>query len=116
MLSRHFYFIPNQNGEIDFNDSLKILKNVAEKSKNGKVKNMLVDVRNFVSVLSVPEIYEVISELGKYREQFNRKIAVVYGLHYDEDKARFFEMSAQNRGFLINAFADYDEAVKWLSN
>jgi extradiol dioxygenase family protein len=110
------YFTPKQNGEIDFNDSIKILKKVAEQNGNGKAKNMLVDVRDFVTVLSVPEIYEVVTELGKYRGQFNMKIAVVYGPQYDEEKTRFFEMSAQNRGFIINAFTDYDEAVKWLTN
>lgn len=110
------YFTPKENGKIDFNDSLNILKNVAAQNENGKIKNMLIDVRDFVTELSVPEIYEIITELSNYREHFSRKIAVVYGPHFEADKSEFFQISAQNRGFNINTFSDYDEAVTWLTN
>jgi len=30
------------------------------------------------------------------------------------DRARFFAMCAENRGFNMRAFADYEQAMEWL--
>ena len=105
----------NKNGELDYAESLKIIRKVATENKNSVQKNMLVDLRNVISVVTTSEIYELVSELSSHREQFSKKIALLYGSNFDAEKIRFLEMCANNRGFLINAFTDYDEAVSWLT-
>ena len=30
------------------------------------------------------------------------------------DRARFFEDASHNRGFSVNAFTDYEKAIRWI--
>ena len=76
--------------------------------------DLLIDVRDTTSVLSLSDIYELVAEIGKKRDAFRKKIAIIIGSQHDIDKARFLEMCASNRGFTVNVFDDFEESVNWL--
>lgn len=103
------------SGELSLSESKKVLRQIAELNQPDDLHDMLIDIRETVSVLTLSDIYELVSEVGNHRQSFRKKIAILLGSHHDIDKARFLEMCAQNRGYRVNIFHDFEEAVCWLT-
>jgi hypothetical protein len=101
-------------GELNLKESKKVIAQIAELNQKSKFHEILVDIRNTTSVLTLSDIYELVTEIAKNREAFRKKVALLLGPNNDIDKARFLEMCAQNRGFLVNVFDDFEKAVRWL--
>ncbi|MBZ0202011.1 MAG: hypothetical protein K8I03_03235 [Ignavibacteria bacterium] len=104
------------SGELNLNETRKVLSKLADLNSDDPVKEILIDIRETESVLSLSDIFTIVNEVGKFRKAFRKKIAVLLGPSHDFDKARFLEMCAGNRGFNVNAFGDFEEAVKWLAD
>lgn len=101
-------------GELNLQESKKVLQLIAELNKPDELHDMLIDLRGTTSVLTLSDIYELVTEVGKHRHSFRKKIAILLGPNHDMDKARFLEMCAQNRGYTCNAFTDFEDAACWL--
>lgn len=101
-------------GELNLEGSKKVLHKIASLNQPDDLHDMLVDIRETVSVLTLSDIYELVSEVGRHRQSFRKKIAILLGPQHDIDKARFLEMCAQNRGYRVNIFQDFEESVCWL--
>lgn len=103
------------SGELNLNESIKVLHKIAELNQPDDLHDMLIDIRETISVLTLSDIYELVTEVGRHRQSFRKKIAILLGPQHDIDKARFLQMTAQNRGYRVNAFSDFEEAIKWLT-
>jgi CHAD domain-containing protein len=103
------------SGELNLNESIKVLHKIAELNQPDNLHDMLIDIRETISVLTLSDIYELVTEVGRHRQSFRKKIAILVGPQHDIDKARFLQMTAQNRGYRVNAFNDFEEAIKWLT-
>ena len=75
-------------------------------------ERVLYDLREAELDLSSAEIYfrpKSVSSLGNVH---HFKIAIVYS--QDEEKYQFVELTAQNKGFTLKVFKNYDDAIPWL--
>jgi hypothetical protein len=77
---------------------------------------VLIDLREVKSHLSLANIQELASDLLNYGATFRRKTALLVRADKDIDQARFFEMAAQNRGFMVKTFTVFEDAIIWLSS
>lgn len=102
------------SGQLNLDESKKVLAKLAALSSADNLHDLLVDIRDTTSVLSLSDIYELVIEVSKQREAFRKKIAIIIGPKHDIDKARFLEMCASNRGFDVNVFDDFEDSVNWL--
>ena len=101
-------------GQLNLEESKKVLSELALLNSPDNLHDLLIDIRETVSVLTLSDIYELVAEVGKYRQSFRNNIAILIGSQHDIDKARFLEMCASNSGFSVNVFTDFEESVNWL--
>ncbi len=102
------------SGELNLEESLKVLHQIAELNQPDDLHDMLIDIRETNSVLTLSDIYELVMEVGRNRQSFRKKIAILMGPQHDIDKARFLQMTAENRGYRVNILNDFEDAVQWL--
>ena len=101
-------------GVINVATSRKLLMDIAKVANPPADYELLVDFRHTECNLSITEVYQLAAELFQHGDTFHRKIAllVLPGLNFD--RANFFETCSRNRGYLVNAFTDYEEAMRWI--
>lgn len=102
------------SGQLNLTESKKVLTEIARLNSKDELHDVLVDIRETEPGLSLSDIYELVTEVGKHRQAFRKKIAILLGPQHDIDKARFLEMCASNRGYNVNAFDEFEESVNWL--
>jgi hypothetical protein len=102
------------SGQLSLEESKHVLTHLAALNSPDNLHDLLIDIRETTSVLSLSDIYELVAEVGKQRQSFRSQIAILIGPQHDIDKARFLEMCASNRGFSVNVFTDFEESVNWL--
>lgn len=102
------------SGTLNLTGSKKVLSEIERLNKPDHLHDILVDIRDTNPGLSLSDIYELVTEVGNHRHAFRKKIAILLGSQHDIDKARFLEMTASNRGYNVNAFSDFEDAVNWL--
>jgi hypothetical protein len=102
------------NGVINIDTSRQLLIDIAKAEQSPADYELLVDFRGTQDNLSIMDIYQLAAELYQHGDTFRRKIAllVVPGINFEH--ARFFENCSRNRGFLVNAFTDYEKAMHWI--
>jgi GTP:adenosylcobinamide-phosphate guanylyltransferase len=102
------------SGELNLEESKKVMKEIANLNSAQNSHDLLIDIRDTTSILTLSDIYELVLEINKYRNAFKEKIAVLLGPNHDFDKAKFLELVASNRGYNVNTFDDFEKAVQWL--
>ena len=100
-------------GEFDLEASEQLLAGIAKAGEALDDFDILVDTREAQGVLSATDLWFLADKLVHYRRTFARKTAVLCPLE-KFDRARFFAMCAESRGFNMRAFADYEHAMEWL--
>jgi hypothetical protein len=102
------------DGVIDLANSRRLLAEIAKAEREPVDYELLIDFRDTESHLSLAEIYELAAELSEHNDIFRGKVAllVMPGLNFNQ--ARFFETCSHNRGFLVDAFTDYEKAMRWI--
>ena len=75
---------------------------------------LLVDFRDTQSNLSTLDLYQLANELCQHGDTFRRKVALLVLPGVNFSRASFFETCSHNRGFSVNAFMDYEKAMRWL--
>ena len=101
-------------GIINLATSKQLLVDIAKAGKPPADYELLVDFRNTKSDLSIFDVYELVAELVQHGDTFRRKVALLVLPGVNFDLAHFFEICSHNRGFLINAYMDYENAMRWL--
>jgi hypothetical protein len=101
-------------GIINLTTSRQLLVDIAKADHPPADYELLVDFRDTQSQLSVTDVYQLAAELCQHGDTFRRKVAllVVPGINFEQ--AHFFETCSHNRGFSINAFTDYEKAMRWV--
>lgn len=101
-------------GIIDITTSRQLLVDIAKAEHPAVDYELLIDFRDTKSHLSITDVYQLASELWQHGNTFRRKVAllVLPGLNFD--RASFFETCAHNRGFDVDAFMDFETAMRWL--
>ena len=77
---------------------------------------MLIDVRKTSSILKKTDVFELASNLIEYGKTFRRKTAILARDDDSFNRAAFFELVATNRGYRINAFTSFEDAIMWLAD
>ncbi|OGV70561.1 MAG: hypothetical protein A2283_08830 [Lentisphaerae bacterium RIFOXYA12_FULL_48_11] len=102
------------DGIINLATSKQLLIDIAKADTPPADYELFVDFRDTQSDLSITDVYMLAGELFKHGMTFRRKVAllVVPGINFD--RAHFFETCSQNQGFSVNAFTDYEKAMRWI--
>jgi hypothetical protein len=103
-------------GEIDLEQSKKVLGQIAEMVEVIGDYEILIDVRDAYGNMGQDDLCELVLELGRHRDAFKSKIAVIARDDEQFNKAVFGEMLANIDGFAIAAFTDFEEAIDWLQS
>jgi hypothetical protein len=102
------------DGIMNLTTSKQLLVDIAKAGKPPADYELLVDFRNTQSDLSIFDLYKLVAELYNHGDTFRRKIALLVLPGGNFDRASFFELCSHNRGFSINAYTDYENAICWL--
>jgi hypothetical protein len=102
------------DGIINITTSRKLLVDIAKAEIQPVDYELLVDFRDTQSTLSITDMYQLAAELYKHGDTFRRKVALLVLPGVNFDRARFFEDASHNRGFSVNAFTDYEKAIRWI--
>ena len=106
------FLIATPTGQIDFENSKRLLMTVASATATLDAHEILLDMRHARSELSASDLWHLAAELSRCPDAFPGKIAVVCR---HSGQAAFFALCAQNRGFPVNAFTSFEDAVEWFS-
>jgi hypothetical protein len=106
------------SGEVDLEQSKKILCDVAEIVLAGGEFDVLMDIRETFGNLNHAEIIELVDELGRHPNAFRHKIAVLARDDQQFNKAVFAEMMANMsmHPYKLSAFVEYEDAIEWLQS
>jgi len=113
VIRAHDFVRATADGQIEFEKSKKLLREVAEASATLVDYEIILDTRKAEGELSVTNLWYLAAELSDLGKAFHRKTAVLCPLERF-DSAEFFELCARNRGFRVRAFTSYEEAMEWL--
>lgn len=100
-------------GEFDLEASERLLGEIARAGAALEEFEILLDVRQAQGTMSATDLWSLAERLVRYRSTFARKTAILCPME-KFDRARFFALCAENRGFNIRAFTVYEEAMEWL--
>ena len=102
-------------GELDLEKSKKRLAEIASViSPLGLTDyETLIDTREANPKMSATDIWQLAAEFAEYRIAFRNKIAVLVPQN-GFNQAKFFGLCAQNRGFEVDTFTNFEDAIKWL--
>ena len=103
-------------GELDMESTKQLLLTLAAASSSGEERPMLIDIRKTSSILKKSDVFELASTLIEYGKTFRRKTAILARDDDSFDRANFFELVARNRGYNVNAFSSFEEAIIWLAD
>ncbi len=108
----------NEAGKIDFDRSMRIVRDLATAASFHTDCNILVDLREteVVGEGNMGMVMQVALEMVRYGYAFKGKIANVVP---DEEKrlliAKQFEASLNIQGFDYKVFTSFEDAINWLS-
>jgi hypothetical protein len=108
------FIIATPDGVLDLEKSRELLKKITKTSEGHRDFHILIDFRTTDIKLSTVDIWEICRGLSEYGETFKRKTAILLREDGNFEKMRFLELCAFNRGFKINPFMDFEEAIMWL--
>lgn len=104
------------DGEIDFEETKKILIGIAAISKPPADYEILLDFREAHGELRTSKLFELVQVLVRHRDSFRKKIALLIRDDYQFDNATFAKICGQNRGFFIEVFTDFEAAIEWINS
>ena len=115
-IAAHEFLEVSADGTIDMAASRKLLADIAGVVDLDVNHELLVDFRGTDSKLTITEVYQLAAELFQHGTTFLRKVALVVTPGLNFDRASFFETCSHNRGLSVNAYTDYEAAVRWILN
>jgi hypothetical protein len=106
------------SGEVDLEESKKILGEMAEIANLPGEYDILLDVRETYGNLNHEDVWELVEELGHRRKAVRNKIAILTRNDEQFNKAAFAEMCANIsiHEFKLSAFTNFEEATEWLQS
>ena len=102
------------DGEFDLDGTKELFLAVFSKMKEAKASEVVMDLREASTKMTASDINELLSVLNHVGSWSTWKIAIVYRLKDDWDRAKFFELGAQDKGYRVRAFQTFEKALTWL--
>ena len=102
------------DGIINITTSRQLLVDIAKAEHQPVDYELLVDFRETRNHLSISDMYQLAAELCEHGDTFRRKVALLVLPGVGFDQASFFQTCSHNRGFSVNAFTDYEKAMRWV--
>jgi hypothetical protein len=100
-------------GDYDLNESRQLLLGLASALPTPEDVDVLIDMREVSSRLTLPSLYELAREFTDLRIAANRRTAVLVPADRYDD-AEFFAISAGGMGRRVRAFTSFEDAFDWL--
>lgn len=100
-------------GNLDFEESKKLLVEIASLAKGLGEYKILLDLRRAAPQLNTADLWYLAKEVAQLGATYRRKTALLTLLQEFEN-AEFWALSAQNRGYQIHAFVSFEDAIEWL--
>ena len=91
----------------------QLLKQIADAGAGLEGFHVLVDTRRVTGRLTAVELWHLADQLAHYRRTFGNKTAILCPVERF-DHSRFFALCAENKGFNVQAFTSYEDALEWL--
>jgi hypothetical protein len=91
----------------------QLLKDIADAGAGLEGFHVLVDTRRVSGRLTAVELWHLADKLAHYRRTFGNKTAILCPMERF-DHSRFFALCAENKGFNVQAFTSYEDAMEWL--
>jgi hypothetical protein len=113
IIHAHDFIKATPEGELNFETSKKALIEIASTTAHLVNYEILIDTRKAHVQMSVTDLWYLAVELSNLRNAFSRKTAVLCPAERFDDAA-FFALCSENRGFRINAFTSFEDAIEWL--
>lgn len=117
IISAKDFIKTNPSGDIDLDQSKKILVELAAITHPPADYEILFDIRqtNVNRVLSFWATVEIAKEFCRHRDAFRNKVAFLCRDDKQFDRAKFTQLFTTNRGLQVAAFRDFEEAIDWLA-
>jgi hypothetical protein len=113
IIHAHEFIKATPDGQLDLEQTMKVLVEIAAASAPSNDYDILVDTRGAHSELTVTDLLGIAGEIHKVRRAFSRKTAILVPRER-LDHAEFFAVCAQERGFQASAFTSLGDAMAWL--
>jgi hypothetical protein len=102
-------------GEYDLEMAKQVLLELAWENAAPGQYDVLIDVRGASMSFSFVDITELVQVMINNRDSFRSKLAILTVPGQRFDTAKFMELYADNRGFRVAAFEDFEKALNWLA-
>ena len=100
-------------GDAYLEDAEQLIRDIVTAGAGLDHYEVLVDTRRVTGSLSATDLWTLAEKLARVRATFTHRTAILCPLE-KFDHSRFFALCAENRGFNIQAFTSYEEAMEWL--
>jgi hypothetical protein len=110
----HEFVRARPGGVLNLEASEQLLLDIAKVAERLEKVEILVDTRDAEGQLGAADLWFLADRLGRHRHAFSGKTAVLCPIERF-DRARFFSLLAESKGFDVEAFTSYEEALEWLS-
>ena len=101
-------------GVLNLEASEQLLFDIANAAHGLGNCEILIDTRQAQGQLGAADLWFLADRLGRHRHAFSGKTAVLCPVERF-DRARFFSLLAESKGFDVEAFTSYEEAMAWLT-
>jgi len=101
-------------GNPDMIESRRALEKLAKACLDSGADCALLDVRDVNSSLALADLYTLISAFNAMGFRKQHRLALLHRYNSTE-KAEFFAMCANERGWNVRAFDNYEEAMEWFA-
>jgi hypothetical protein len=114
IVSAKDFIMTTADGQLDLKASKAMLGKIRSAAKGKEAFDILIDLRHTTLKMSTVDIWDLSAGLRELGVNLETKTAVLIAKEMSADKAEFLRLCATSRGFRINIFTDYEEAMKWL--
>jgi hypothetical protein len=114
VIHAHEFVRARPGGVLDLETSEALLLEIAKAAEGLDRAEVLIDTRRADGQLGAADLWFLADRLAKHRHAFSGKTAVLCPIE-PFDRARFFALLADSKGFEVEAFTSFEEAVNWLS-
>lgn len=101
------------DGIINMTTSSQLLVDIAKAEHLPVDYDLLIDFRDTEWDMSTVDLYQLAKELTLHGDTFRRKVAILVLPGVNFDSASFLETTSSNRGFEVNAFTNFESALRW---
>jgi hypothetical protein len=114
IISAHDFLKTTPTFQVDLETSKQFFLKLAWENAAPRQYDLLIDVRRTTGHLSLPDVIEVVKVVIEHPDSFQSKIAILTAPGVKLENAQFAALYANNRGFQMAAFTDFEETINWL--